>query len=75
VQLAEHACSLAGSKMPVLLGTLAAAYAEAGRFTEAVTTAANASALAAQIGDSATASKNQELMGLYRANRAYRETQ
>jgi protein O-mannosyl-transferase len=75
VQLAERACSLAGSKMPVLLGTLAAAYAEAGRFTEAVTTASNASALAAQIGDSATASKNQELMGLYRANRAYRETQ
>ena len=72
VELAERACGLTGFKVPVFLGTLAAAYAEAGRFDEAVATAQKASALAAEVGDSETASKNQELCGLYRANRAYR---
>ncbi len=36
VQLAEAACRLSGRRNPSLLGTLAAAYAEAGRFPEAV---------------------------------------
>jgi uncharacterized protein HemY len=74
VTLAERGCSLTEFKMPVLLGTLGAAYAEAGRFAEAIAAAERACAAASQAGDTATASKNQELLGLYRANRAYRET-
>jgi len=37
--LAEQACELTGHKRPLFLGTLSAAYAEAGRFDEAVETA------------------------------------
>ena len=42
VRLAEHACRLSGYKEARTLGTLAAAYAEAGRFTEAVEAAQKA---------------------------------
>jgi Flp pilus assembly protein TadD len=75
VQFAERACSLTDSKTPAFLGTLAAAYAEAGRFGDAVTTAQNAAALATASGDSATAAKNQELLELYRANKPFRSPQ
>jgi tetratricopeptide (TPR) repeat protein len=74
VTLAGRGCSLTEFKLPVLLGTLGAAYAEAGRFAEAIAAAERACAAASQAGDTATASKNQELLALYRANRAYRET-
>jgi tetratricopeptide (TPR) repeat protein len=42
VQLAERACALTANRNPVLLTTLAAAYAEAGRFEEAIQTAQQA---------------------------------
>ena len=74
VTLAEHGCALTEFKMPVLLGTLAAAYAEAGRFPEAISAAERACAGATETGDTATASKNQELLALYRANRPYHES-
>ena len=48
VQLAERACELTHYGQPVFLGTLAAAYAEAGRFPEAVTTAEKAERLATE---------------------------
>jgi tetratricopeptide (TPR) repeat protein len=48
VSLAEHACNLTGQDDPVKLRTLAAAYAEAGRFTEALTTLQQAQAQATQ---------------------------
>ncbi|HLH55003.1 MAG TPA: tetratricopeptide repeat protein [Verrucomicrobiae bacterium] len=73
VELAEKACALTNFKMPVFVGTLAAAYAEAGRFGEAVTTAQTAASLAMQTGDSNAASSNQELLKLYAANKPYRE--
>jgi tetratricopeptide (TPR) repeat protein len=46
VELAERANQLAGGKNPVILATLAAAYAEAGRFPEAIETAQRALQLA-----------------------------
>ena len=46
VRLAEHACELTHYREPLFLGTLAAAYAEAGRFPEAVTTLEKAEQLA-----------------------------
>ena len=39
VQLAERALQLSGGKNPIVLRTLAADYAESGRFAEAVKTA------------------------------------
>jgi Flp pilus assembly protein TadD len=42
VELAQQANQLSGGQNPAIIGTLAAAYAEAGRFPEAVTTAQKA---------------------------------
>ena len=42
VRLAERACRLTAYQQPMLIGTLAAAYAEAGRFEEATATAEKA---------------------------------
>jgi hypothetical protein len=54
---------------------LAAAYAEAGRFPDAVISAEKAQALALAAGQAAIAQRNQELLALYRAGRAYHESQ
>jgi protein O-mannosyl-transferase len=73
VQLAERACNLTGFKQTAIVGTLAAAYAEAGRFTEAVATAEKACALAEKSGETELLKKNQELLGLYKEGKAYVE--
>ena len=73
VRLAERACELSEHREPVLLGTLAAAYAEAGRFGEAVKTAEKARNLATAGGLKDVAAKNAELLELYRAGKPYRE--
>jgi len=73
VELAERACEITDYKEPLLVGTLAAAYAEAGRFPEAVSSAEMARALALAAGQKAIAQRNEELLELYRAGRAYHE--
>jgi tetratricopeptide (TPR) repeat protein len=73
VGFAERACELTQYRWTILVGTLAAAYAEAGRFPDAVTTAEKALALAKQAGDQGLLAKNQQLLELYRAGRAYHE--
>jgi tetratricopeptide (TPR) repeat protein len=75
VNLAERACKLSDYKTPVLVGTLAAAYAEAGRFGDAVTTAEKARELALAAGQKETADRNGELLELYRTGRAYHEAE
>jgi hypothetical protein len=57
----------------MLVGTLAAAYAEAGRFDEAVRMADTAIALANASGQTEIVRKNGELKALYESGRAYRE--
>jgi tetratricopeptide (TPR) repeat protein len=73
VKYAEHACELTNYKQTVMVGTLAAAYAEAGRFDEAISTAEKACALASESGDRDLLKRNQELLVLYRAHRPYHE--
>jgi Flp pilus assembly protein TadD len=73
VRLAEHACQLTDYKQPMLVGTLAAAYAETGRFDEAVRMADTAIALANASGQTEIVRKNGELKTLYESGRAYRE--
>ena len=73
VKLAEWACQLTDYKEPLLVGTLAAAYAEAGRFPEAVSAAGKARALALAAGQKEIAQRNQELLELYQAGHAYHE--
>jgi Flp pilus assembly protein TadD len=73
VRLAGQACDLTQFQITMMVGTLAAAYAEAGRFSEAVATAQKACALATESGDQPLARRNQELLEQYRAGRPYRE--
>ena len=73
VEYGERACRLTESKQTIMVGTLAAAYAEAGRFADAIATAEKACALAAQNGELALLEKNRQLLELYRAGKPYRE--
>src|SRR5262249_9551510 len=73
VRLAEKACELTGRLRALLLGTLAAAYAEAGRYPDAARTAQEACDRATQDGDKILAQKNGELLRLYRENKPYHE--
>ena len=52
VELAQQANQLAGGENPIILRTLAAAYAEAGRFSDAQRSAQKAMALARAAGQS-----------------------
>jgi tetratricopeptide (TPR) repeat protein len=72
VELAQRACELTQRREPVLLGTLAAAYAAANRFKEAVAAAEQARDKAIAAGQNELAEKNRELLELYRAGKAYR---
>src|ERR1035437_2719634 len=73
VKLAERACELTHYHLTPMVGTLAAAYAEAGRFDDAISTAQKACTLATESGDQDLLKRNQELLVLYRAHRPYRE--
>lgn len=72
--LAGRACSLTGRQEPVFLGTLAAAYAEAGDFSNAVEHAQSALALAESTGNHEIAEKNRSLLQLYQSGRPFHET-
>jgi len=71
VQFAEHCCQL--TNLTVMLGTLAAAYAEAGRFPDAIATAERACAQAERNHETELLEKNRQLLDLYRAGKAYHE--
>jgi tetratricopeptide (TPR) repeat protein len=73
VRLAEHACAVAGRRNPALLDTLAAAYAEAGRFPEAIHAAQEAIALARTTGDEAAVNQAETLLGSFQSGRPFRE--
>ena len=74
VLLAERACQLTQNKEAPLVDTLAAAYAEAGRFDEAVATAQKARVLALAQGQKEIAAKNEQLLELYKSGRAYHQS-
>jgi len=74
VLLAERACKASGGKEARFWGTLAAAYAEIGRFEEAVKTAEKAIGLATAAGQKDIAEKNQQLLEFYRARKPYHES-
>jgi cytochrome c-type biogenesis protein CcmH/NrfG len=73
VQLAGKACELTRFRRTIMVGTLAAAYAEEGRLVEAVATAQKACALATDEGDRTLLARNQQLLELYRAGQPYHE--
>ena len=74
VRLAEHACQLSERRSVEFLDTLAAAYAETGRFPDAIKTAEETRALAEAAKDRATAEMERQRLELYRTRaRAYHE--
>jgi Flp pilus assembly protein TadD len=74
VRFAEQACHLTGYQRPQMIGALAAAYAEAGRFTEAVAATQKAIDLARASGDARFAAVNEQLLKLYSAGKPYHMT-
>ncbi len=73
VECAERALKLSGVNDPVLLDTLAAAYAEAGRFADAVATARRALTFAAARNDPALVADLKSRIALYENKRAFRQ--
>ncbi|MGP8200596.1 MAG: tetratricopeptide repeat protein [Limisphaerales bacterium] len=67
VQLAQRAAKLTGGNNPVILGTLAAAFAEAGRYSEAVETAQRALRMAGAQTNTHLAGQLQREMKLYQS--------
>ena len=73
VQYAGRACELTHYGVTPLVSTLAAAYAEAGRYDDAIAAAQKACALATASGEPDLLEKNQKLLALYRAHQPYHE--
>jgi hypothetical protein len=71
--LAEHACKLTDYKQAIPMYTLAAAYAEAGRYSDAVAAAEKARAIALAQGQSDIAKQNEPLVELYKSGRAFHQ--
>jgi len=74
VQLAERANALAGNNNAAILHTLAAAYAEAGRFDEALQTARRAMKLASQTANNAVYNAIRDELPLYELGLPYHQT-
>jgi tetratricopeptide (TPR) repeat protein len=72
VRLAERACSITDYQSPECLTTLAAAYAEAARFSDAVRTAEQAAKVARHIGRIHLAESVQEQLASYQAAKPFR---
>ncbi|MGA2543571.1 MAG: tetratricopeptide repeat protein [Verrucomicrobiota bacterium] len=74
VRLAERALRLPPAKGMCVAGTLAAAYAEAGRFPEAIATAEKAVREETAAGETRFADLNRQLLTLYRAGKPWHGT-
>lgn len=73
VELAEKAFRISGGKIPMIYRVLAAAYAENGRFVDAVETAQRCAELATTQGNPALAAELESNIALYRAGRPLRD--
>jgi Flp pilus assembly protein TadD len=74
IRLAGRACELTGHKDPVFLVTLAAAYASAGRFSEAIDTANKALDLADVANQPQIQNVIRHHLSLYKQGKPYIET-
>ena len=73
VELAEKAVQISGGQIPMIFHILAAAYAENGRFSDAIETAQRGTALANSQGNAGLASELQSNIALYQAGRPLRD--
>jgi tetratricopeptide (TPR) repeat protein len=74
VTLAEHAAQISGGQDPAILDALAAAYAEAGRFDDAVQTAKRGLSLATEQSQQDLAQALSSALSLYEAKTPLRES-
>jgi Flp pilus assembly protein TadD len=74
IELAQRASQLTDGQDPMILRTLAAAYAEGGRFAEAITNAQHALQLADARSNSTLADTLQSQLMLYQAGSPFRDT-
>lgn len=74
VELAEKAKAITGGQKAVVIGTLAAAYAEAGRFDDAIKTAEEAIQCATQHNEPEIAEINRKLLNYYKNKIPVRES-
>ena len=73
VKLAEHSCEKSSWKETIPIGTLAAAYAEAGDFDKAVEMAQKACDTASANGEKELLKRNQNLLAQYKNRQPFRE--
>ncbi len=73
VRLAERACQLTQNQDAALIGILAAACAEAGRFSDAVVMAEKAHTLAVAQGQKDVAARTEQLLKLYQSGQPYHQ--
>jgi tetratricopeptide (TPR) repeat protein len=73
VRLAEHACQLTACKQTVFIGTLAAAYAEAGNFDKAAAASQKACDLATSLGETNLLERNRALLQQFKNHKPYRD--
>ena len=74
VKLATRLCKITQYRQPLAMDTLAAAYAEAGNFNEAVFTAEKAYKMALMHGPGSLAQSLEQRLKLYRNKMPYRQT-
>jgi hypothetical protein len=74
VALAKRAIKLSGDRDPYLLDTLAAAYAESGRYDDATAAAERAVAAAEAMRNATLAETIKGRLKLYRQKKPFRET-
>ena len=72
-ELGERALRISGGKIPMIFKVLAAAYAEKGRFAEAVETAQRGAQLATGQGNPALAAELENNIALYQSGRPLRD--
>ena len=75
IELVKRVCEQTGYKNPSMMDTLAAAYAAAGRFEEAVKTAGQAVEEAKRSGKEDLANEIQDRIKLYQSGERYRQKQ
>ena len=73
VELAEKALRISGGKIPMIYKVLAAAYAENGRFSDAIETAQRGAELATNQGNPALAAELERNSALYQSDRPLRD--
>jgi tetratricopeptide (TPR) repeat protein len=73
IRLAERACSLTERRIPALLDTLGAAYAEAGDFPRAISAIEEALKRADSSGDSDAVKLSENILASLRENAPYRQ--